>query len=59
LASAAASCYPPRFHPQGQGCIEYGFHNPAKGGAIEDKVTYVLRVSGDLWVASGTYVVHK
>ena len=44
---------------QGQGCIEYRFHNPAKGGAVEDKITYVLRVDGDLWVASGTYVIRK
>jgi len=42
---------------KGQGCIEYRFHNPAKAGQVEDKVTYVLKVRGDIWAASGTYLV--
>ncbi len=44
---------------RGGGCIQYKFHNPAKGGQIEDKVSYGTKVSGDIWAASGTYLVRK
>ncbi len=44
---------------KGEGCIQYRFHNPAKGGQIEDKVTYGMKVSGNLWAGSGTYLVRK
>lgn len=44
---------------RGEGCVEYKFHNPAKGGQVEDKVSYVMRVNGTLWAGSGTYVVRK
>lgn len=42
---------------KGGGCMEYKFHNPAKGGQVEDKIGYSTRVSGTVWVVSGTYLV--
>jgi Single Cache domain 2 len=44
---------------KGEGCIQYRFHNPAKGGQIEDKVSYGMKVNGNLWAGSGTYLVRK
>lgn len=44
---------------KGEGCIQYRFHNPAKGGQVEEKVTYVVKVSDSIWTASGTYLVRK
>ncbi len=44
---------------KGEGCIQYKFMNPAKGGQVEDKVTYFVKVSGSMWAASGTYLVRK
>lgn len=44
---------------RGQGCIQYRFHNPAKGGQVEDKVTFATKVSGTIWIGSGTYLVRK
>jgi hypothetical protein len=42
---------------KGSGCMEYRFHNPAKHGQVEDKVGYSTKVSGTIWVVSGTYLV--
>lgn len=42
---------------KGGGCMEYRFHNPAKHGQVEDKVGYSTKVSGSVWVVSGTYLV--
>jgi Single Cache domain 2 len=42
---------------KGEGCIQYKFHNPAKSGQVEDKVTYVLKVTDTVRVASGTYLI--
>jgi Single Cache domain 2 len=42
---------------KGEGCIQYQFHNPAKSGQVEDKVTYVLRVTDTVRVSSGTYLI--
>jgi hypothetical protein len=44
---------------RGEGCIQYKFHNPAKAGQIEDKIGYGMKVSGDIWAGSGTYVIRK
>jgi signal transduction histidine kinase len=44
---------------RGGGCIQYKFHNPAKGGQMEDKVGYGVKVEGDIWAGSGTYFVRK
>jgi len=44
---------------KGEGCVQYDFRNPAKGGLVESKVTYVTKVSGTLWAGSGTYLVKK
>ena len=44
---------------KGKGCIQFRFHNPAKGGQIEDKIAYVEKVSDTVWAGSGTYVVRK
>jgi len=42
---------------KGEGCIQYKFHNPAKNGQVEDKVTYTLKVTDTVRVASGTYLI--
>jgi hypothetical protein len=42
---------------RGEGCIQYKFHNPAKSGQVEDKVTYVLKVNDTVRVAGGTYLI--
>jgi signal transduction histidine kinase len=42
---------------KGGGCMEYRFHNPAKHGQVEEKIGYSTKVSGTVWVASGTYLV--
>jgi single cache domain-containing protein len=42
-----------------EGCVQYDFMNPAKNGLVEHKVTYVTKVNGTLWAASGTYLVRK
>jgi hypothetical protein len=44
---------------KGEGCAQYDFMNPAKGGLVEHKVAYATKVNGTLWAASGTYVVRK
>jgi hypothetical protein len=44
---------------KGEGCVQYDFMNPAKSGQVEHKVTYVTKVSGNLWAASGTYLLRK
>ena len=44
---------------KGEGCVQYDFMNPAKGGMVEHKVTYAVKVSGTLWAACGTYLVRK
>jgi len=44
---------------RGEGCFAYRFHNPAKGGQVEDKVGYALKVNGTTWAGSGTYSVRK
>jgi single cache domain-containing protein len=44
---------------KGEGCVQYNFMNPAKNGQVEHKVTYVTKVSGNLWAASGTYLLRK
>ncbi|MBZ5652563.1 MAG: cache domain-containing protein [Acidobacteriia bacterium] len=44
---------------RGQGCIQYKFHNPAKGGQVEDKIGYGMKVNGNVWANSGTYLVRK
>ena len=44
---------------RGEGCIQYKFHNPAKGGQIEDKVSYGMKVNDNVWAGSGTYLVRK
>jgi hypothetical protein len=40
-----------------EGCIQYRFHNPAKGGQVEDKVSYTMKVNETTWAVSGTYLV--
>ncbi len=44
---------------KGEGCAQYDFMNPAKGGLVEHKVAYATKVSGALWALSGTYLVRK
>lgn len=44
---------------KGGGCVQYDFMNPAKGGLVEHKVTYYMKVSGTLAAASGTYLVRQ
>ncbi len=44
---------------RGEGCVQYKFLNPAKGGQIEDKVSYTMKVNGTIWAGSGTYLVRK
>jgi signal transduction histidine kinase len=41
----------------GGGCAQYRIYNPSKNGAIEEKIAYVVPVSGSMWVGSGTYVL--
>jgi hypothetical protein len=41
---------------KGEGCMQYRFHNPAKGGQVEDKVGFSTKVTDTIWVASGTYL---
>ncbi len=42
---------------KGGGCLQYRFHNPAKGGQVEEKVGYSVKVNDTVWAASGTYLV--
>ncbi len=44
---------------KGEGCFQYRFHNPAKGGQVENKVAYVAKISDTMWAGSGTYLVNK
>jgi len=44
---------------RGGGCLQYRFHNPAKGGQVEEKIGYSVKVNETVWAASGTYLVHK
>jgi len=44
---------------KGEGCFRYRFHNPAKGGQVEDKVGYVMKMKDTIWAGSGTYLVRK
>lgn len=44
---------------RGEGCVQYDFMNPAKGGLVEHKVTYATKVNGTLWAACGTYLIRK
>jgi hypothetical protein len=44
---------------RGEGCIQYKFHNPDKGGMVEDKIGYGMNVSDKVWASSGTYLVRK
>ena len=44
---------------KGEGCVQYDFMNPAKGGLVEHKVTYFTKVNATLAAASGTYLVRK
>ena len=42
---------------RGEGCIQYKFHDPSKGGQVEDKVSYALKVNDTTWAVSGTYLL--
>jgi hypothetical protein len=42
-----------------EGCVQYGFHNPAKGAQIEDKVSSGVKVNRNIWAGSGTYAVRS
>jgi len=41
---------------KGEGCMQFRFHNPAKGGLVEDKIGFSTKVTDTIWVASGTYL---
>ncbi len=42
---------------RGGGCLQYKFHNPAKGGKVEEKIGFSVRISDTVWVVSGTYLI--
>ena len=42
---------------KGEGCMQFRFNNPAKGGKVEDKIGFSTKVTDTIWVASGTYLV--
>jgi hypothetical protein len=44
---------------KGEGCVQYDFMNPAKGGQVEHKVTYFMKVTESVSAASGTYLVRQ
>lgn len=44
---------------KGEGCVKFKFPNPAKGGQIESKVGYAMKLDKNVWVGSGTYLINK
>ena len=42
---------------KGSGCVKYKFPNPAKGGQVEDKISYIESLGNNEWVGVGTYAI--
>jgi cytochrome c len=42
---------------KGSGCFKYKFPNPAKGGQVENKISYIETLGNDEWIGVGTYLI--